>query len=320
MSLCRFPNPINGRCAMIVLQSIDDAGWEAVVPALAGLYPAVISSGRRFANSDVGYGVTELSLRPNCSTTVCTPESLVINLRISGPAEMTEHVSSPDLQQARGAVPQGVDIYRPKAMVSRSWGDEWSCLSLNISNKLGRAVLGGYWRLLLENERLGLRADDVSLFHAMSSLYYGLRAQRSEESLFFDSLVNAIVARLPALASGPRAQLRPPRKLAESHLAVIVDYIEDNIGTRISLQMLAGLLGMHPAKFFRLFKARTGRTPYQYLMRQRVDKARSLLVDSNSRLSDLAISLGFYDQSQFNRIFRKCVGVTPGQYRSQHLT
>ena len=67
--------------------------------------------------------------------------------------------------------------------------------------------------------------------------------------------------------------------------------------------------------FIRAFSRTTGRTPHQWLLEQRVTRARELIETSDMTLADIAIACGFADQSHLNRIFARIVGHPPGAWR-----
>ncbi|MDI3566837.1 helix-turn-helix transcriptional regulator [Bradyrhizobium sp. Arg816] len=71
-----------------------------------------------------------------------------------------------------------------------------------------------------------------------------------------------------------------------------------------------------PAKDSATSRARL--SPHKWLLKRRVDQAKSLLRDRTLPLSDVALSCGFNDQSHFTRFFAKLTGVTPGAWR-RHL-
>ena len=64
-----------------------------------------------------------------------------------------------------------------------------------------------------------------------------------------------------------------------------------------------------------MFRAATGLTPHQYLLRVRVKQAQALLKDRSKRLIDVALACGFSSDAHFSRIFRQVVGATPSEYR-----
>ncbi|GAE87823.1 transcriptional regulator [Acetivibrio straminisolvens JCM 21531] len=58
-----------------------------------------------------------------------------------------------------------------------------------------------------------------------------------------------------------------------------------------------------------------GISPINYLLKVRVERAKELLRDTDNRISDIALSVGFSNQQRFNDIFKKYVKLTPLQYR-----
>jgi AraC family transcriptional regulator len=96
------------------------------------------------------------------------------------------------------------------------------------------------------------------------------------------------------------------------------DYIHQHLDEKISLDDLATEIGLSRFHFARSFRATTGTPPHEFVLRERVDRARMMLERSNRPLLDVACACGFADQSHMTREFKKRVGVTPGRYRSQN--
>src|SRR5258707_14683241 len=92
------------------------------------------------------------------------------------------------------------------------------------------------------------------------------------------------------------------------------------MGERVGRLTLAGLppaVPLGPYHFARLFKAATGSPPHQYVIARRVERAQHLLrADGEIGVTDVALRVGFSDQSKFSFTFKRIVGVTPGQFRS----
>lgn len=93
----------------------------------------------------------------------------------------------------------------------------------------------------------------------------------------------------------------------------VCDFISYNFAGNLSLKKLAGIACLSPFHFQREFKKKVGITPHEYLSDFRISKAKKMLSNSED-IADIAIQLGFYDQSHFSRIFRHTVGVPPGKY------
>lgn len=97
------------------------------------------------------------------------------------------------------------------------------------------------------------------------------------------------------------------------------DYIEAYVDTDIGIEDLSGVVHMSGYYFSRCFKKTTGCTPYQYVTRVRVARARDMLCRSQLGLGDVAYACGFSDQPHMTRVFKKICGVTPGVYRKMML-
>jgi AraC family transcriptional regulator len=96
---------------------------------------------------------------------------------------------------------------------------------------------------------------------------------------------------------------------------VVCEHIENNIGQRISVQALAKLANLSVCYFVRAFKLSVGVTPHDYLIRRRVERTMELLLDTDMSISEIALAVGFADQSHCARRFRQYVGMSPGNYR-----
>ena len=102
----------------------------------------------------------------------------------------------------------------------------------------------------------------------------------------------------------------PPRALRR-----VREYIEAHLEQTISIEALAGIVGLSKYHFARAFKQSEGLTPHDYLLQCRVRRAQELLANTDLPLSEIALASGFSDQSHCARRFRERVGVTPSSYR-----
>ncbi|WP_448624365.1 helix-turn-helix domain-containing protein [Geodermatophilus sp. URMC 64] len=95
------------------------------------------------------------------------------------------------------------------------------------------------------------------------------------------------------------------------------DYVHEHLAETISLDDLAGVTGLSRFSFARKFRETSGTTPHGFVLRQRVERARTMLERTDIPLPDVAAGCGFADQSHMTREFKKRLGVTPGRYRSR---
>lgn len=104
-------------------------------------------------------------------------------------------------------------------------------------------------------------------------------------------------------------------KLSSNDFSMVKDFLASNLEKKITLDEMADIAGISKFHFLRLFKNSTGITPHIYRMQKRIEKSKNLLLDGASSL-DIAMKLGFYDQSHFLNKFRDYIGATPTQFCS----
>jgi AraC family transcriptional regulator len=136
--------------------------------------------------------------------------------------------------------------------------------------------------------------------------------------LFANSLAIALSIHLLRQYSTWQQPLRqdsgglPPRKLQQA-----IAYIHDHLTEDLSIMVIANELEMSQYYFSRLFKQSTGLSPYQYVMRQRIERAKYLLKTTVLSVLAIAEQVGFSNQNQLTIQFRKLTGQTPSSYRKQ---
>ena len=110
----------------------------------------------------------------------------------------------------------------------------------------------------------------------------------------------------------------PKGKLSSIQLKTIIEYIHAYLDSELSLVELALQLNLSTFHFARLFKKSLGVSPYKYVLRSRIDRAKRLIaVDSNISLSDIALQTGFYDQTHLGKAFKQYVGMSPKAFSKQ---
>lgn len=118
----------------------------------------------------------------------------------------------------------------------------------------------------------------------------------------------------------PRQRERPEDRRRLELLKTVIAHIETHYADKIYLRDLARLAGMSESRFSRFFKKSMRQTPLAYINRYRVEKAAELLRETDRKLLDIALEVGFEHQGYFIRRFREQMGVTPAEYRRQLLT
>lgn len=95
-----------------------------------------------------------------------------------------------------------------------------------------------------------------------------------------------------------------------------IQYLNTHYREKITLEDVARWVYLSPAYFSRVFKAEMGESFTAYLNRIRIEHSKELLRHKSIRLTDIALLVGFEEQSYFTKVFKKLVGVPPLQYRN----
>ena len=108
--------------------------------------------------------------------------------------------------------------------------------------------------------------------------------------------------------------------LPPSRLRRACDYMVSRLGEDVSLQEVAASVELSTGHFSTAFKQSSGVTPHAWMRRQRIDRAKTLLHDANLNLTQIAIILGYANQSSLGVAFKRETGVTPTQWRDRMTT
>lgn len=105
---------------------------------------------------------------------------------------------------------------------------------------------------------------------------------------------------------------------SEPHIQNIIQYIDENYTKDLTLTELAARYHFSPSYFSTLFKKQAGNTLTKYITAKRIALAKILLDDGKVSIQDIVERIGYNDYFQFIKIFKREVGVTPGQYRNRN--
>ena len=96
-------------------------------------------------------------------------------------------------------------------------------------------------------------------------------------------------------------------------------YIQEHLTEELSLHRVAKALNMSSYYFCKMFKKATGINFTDYVTHLRIEKSKTLLLNPNLRISEIAFEAGFQSLTHFNRVFKKILGQSPTDYRAQLL-
>ncbi|UBF29170.1 AraC family transcriptional regulator [Kovacikia minuta CCNUW1] len=143
-----------------------------------------------------------------------------------------------------------------------------------------------------------------------------LQQENPGSRLYIESLTNLLAVHLLRQYATSRPQVSVYRGgLPQRQLVQVLDYINDHLDQEIKLADLAALVGISQFHFCHLFKQAIATTPYQYLLQQRIERAKHLLKQTNHSIMEIALMCGFSSHSHLSQQFRQATGMTPKAYR-----
>ncbi|RUR85704.1 helix-turn-helix domain-containing protein [Chlorogloeopsis fritschii PCC 9212] len=162
-----------------------------------------------------------------------------------------------------------------------------------------------------------LKTVDLLIHQIGLALKSSLEVDGVGSRFYADSMATALSAHLLRHYSTRKHQFREHEDgLSKQKLKQAIDYIQAHLGEDLSLSEIAHELGMSQYYFCRLFKRSTGMSPHQYLIQQRVERAKQLLKYPEQTITFVAMECGFANQSHFAKCFRQCTGMNPKQFRN----
>jgi AraC family transcriptional regulator len=134
----------------------------------------------------------------------------------------------------------------------------------------------------------------------------------------------ACVARVAALLEREQAQVEKPEPAARRRVGAglapwqarrVAAHVDENLGFPITIDHLSTIAGLSSSYFCRAFKDTFGDPPHAYIMRRRVERAQTLMLQTREPLSQIALACGLSDQAHLCNLFRRMVGQSPSHWR-----
>jgi len=163
--------------------------------------------------------------------------------------------------------------------------------------------------------RPGISYDDSVIFGLGMALLPALKNPAEASQLYIDHIAAALHDHVLHKYVGMRQVEFSGGGLAPWQLRRATEMLRAHLNGELSLQTVAHACGLSLSHFSRAFKTSTGQPPHRWLIRRRVELARHMLSTTTASLTDIAIACGFADQAHFTRVFRQCIGASPGTWR-----
>ena len=107
--------------------------------------------------------------------------------------------------------------------------------------------------------------------------------------------------------------------LTPARLRRVAELVHAKIEEELTLDEMAEEAGLSTAHFSQTFRKSTGKSPHQFVLNHRVERAKRMLRAADMRILDVAVACGFKTQQHFARVFRQLCGASPTEYRQEFL-
>ena len=202
------------------------------------------------------------------------------------------------------------EIHSGYAIDVDGWSYRTFYPSVTMMRQIAQEMTGDTWQLPIFQQPV-IRDRQVS--QAILQAHYAMEAQAPR--LVTDELLRNALSLLIARHAGNKPTMLPIYDAREP-IRQVCDYMHSHFADDIALEDLATVAGYSPFYLSRMFRRTTGLPPHKYLNQIRVHRARDLL-HAGLTIADVAVDVGFADQSHLTRWFKRVMGVTPGHYIAQ---
>jgi AraC family transcriptional regulator len=156
---------------------------------------------------------------------------------------------------------------------------------------------------------------DPAAVRAAQQLRRQLLARDRIDELQCERFVHALKERAVGVLSGTSIEPKARSSITPRRLRLVDDLIEARLDTKVTVQELAGALGLSAGFFCRAFRAATGKAPHDYIVDRRVSRARALLRNAALDLATIAHTSGFASHAHMTATFQTRLGVAPSELR-----
>lgn len=147
----------------------------------------------------------------------------------------------------------------------------------------------------------------------MEKLFLCAKTMSKSNNLIATNTIFEIFAELAINISSDKSTVE--EEIHQPLISQAIEYIETNSHKKISIDDLAQMAHLSGAHFIRMFKKHTGVTPYDYILRVRINKAKGWLQNTDATINRISFETGFSSPNHFVEKFKSIVGVTPNVFR-----
>jgi AraC family transcriptional regulator len=160
--------------------------------------------------------------------------------------------------------------------------------------------------------------EDSAVWETSAKLKSAIENGQAKKTFYLSALSSVLAIEMSHSEANASREAVPIRGgLACWQRRTVLGYIQEHLSEQICLATLAQLARLSQHHFCRAFKKSFGIPPHQYHVRRRVEQAKILLSDRSISITDVGLSLGFSQSSNFSVVFHKITGSTPSEFRRE---
>ncbi|MGE8552377.1 MAG: AraC family transcriptional regulator [Chryseobacterium jejuense] len=200
----------------------------------------------------------------------------------------------------------------PTQCISLSLNPDFIENSLNHLNyHLPKVDEASQWNIQLDEYFL---FNNQALASATNNIMRIAMDDNSQKDIMADFALKELLIRL--MQTQARSMVERNIVKNKSRIGFVVDYIKRNLHQKLSIESIAKLAYVSKSNFFKMFKDELGTSPNDFILQERISKAKELLATQNS-IKETAYQTGFSDTNYFTRVFKQLEGVTPKSYQNR---
>ncbi|GLU43995.1 AraC family transcriptional regulator [Allomuricauda sp. NBRC 101325] len=206
------------------------------------------------------------------------------------------------------------DVENPTRCLAMAISDEKINKVINLMNEQMPKVDGSEWALMDYNYHF---TNDASIYGIIQRLLYLFTENHPSKDFFVDNMVQELIIRILQGSTRESYAKNAAKMSSSNRLAYVMEFIASHLNEQLSISDLSRKACMSESHFYKTFKDELGVTPIDFINNERIKMAIQLLQDPDKKIKEIYLECGFENRSYFNRLFKRKIHVSPGQYQSK---
>lgn len=221
------------------------------------------------------------------------------------------------LNGMRHAVSENQFFILPAEQPHQYWADEespWHIYWVHFKGKKAPFIYEKLSRIneICFNDRSRIK-DRADFFDELLNI---MESETKESTVNYVNMsINHLFSTFLYIDEYQMAKYSTEKAVNTSFISLATHYMNENLEKHLTLEDIASHFGYSKSYFYRLFYKETGYAPVSYFQNSKIKRATELFANTNMKVNQVALKLGFDDPYYFSRLFKKLMGVSPASYK-----